>query len=524
MSLSKVPMRHLLAGVAFMGCMQAASGVSLSPRGIGQVLLFPYYTVNANNNTLISIVNTTAQGKAVRVRFAEGENGRDAFSLNVYLGWYDTWTAAIGPTIDQLPSNDGGSVVATLVTNDQTCTVPAIPATGVQFSTATFSGANADPGDAGDSRTTEGTIEVIEMGSVSDNSPTETAFLSGQGCAAFVNAWSPGGYWVENPNGGILNPTGGLYGTGYIVNVEQGTIFSYAATAIEAFRADPADQPRGSTSSVVLHTAPGATHPNLADALSDPQQNIAVAKVFDGDATFTATYPAPAQAVDAVSAVLTASVLSNDFSSTSSEGASTNYILSYPTRRFYTDPAIVGSTAISPFRALFAGIQQYAEVESVPLLAFDREGNTPGFGCPFHGCDYSIFTSETSVEVLNFDVDANAFLGSRLRGSPGLELGGYAGPVRLDSFPTEGFTSLYFDPLQFPFDGYAGNFAARFLRPSIERIEFAGLPVIGFATQNLVNSNVHNGVLANYSSAVAHRVTTNCYMPLNDNLQPVPCK
>ncbi len=151
--------------------------------------------------------DTPRQG--IRVRFAEGENGRDAYSLNVYLGGRSTWTAAIGPTIDQLPSNDGGTLVATLVSSAKSCTVPSIPATGVQFSNAAFSGANADPGDAGLARTMEGTIEVIEMGTVIDYSPTEQAFYADQGCASLANAWSPGGYWANDPKTDLLNPTGG---------------------------------------------------------------------------------------------------------------------------------------------------------------------------------------------------------------------------------------------------------------------------------------------------------------------------
>ena len=305
---------------------------------------------------------------------------------------------------------------------------------------------------------------------------------------------------------------------------EQGTIFSYAATAIDAFRADPADQPRGSTASVVLHTAPGDAQPNLADALSDPQQNVAVAKVFDGDAMFTATYPAPAQAVDAVSAVLTASVLSNDFSFASSEGASTSYILSYPTRRFYTDPAFAGAAAIAPFTHLFAGIQQNTETETVPLIAFTREGYTMAIPCQTDGCDYSILTPGTSVELLNFGDAAAGLLGSRLNGRAGLDFSifGPNGPIY---FVTEGLANLYFDDSQIKYYNQTIPPAPlRFMRRSVEGRLFSGLPVIGFATQNLVNSNVQNGVLANYSSAVAHRVTTNCYMPLNDNLQPVPCK
>ena len=48
-----------------------ASAVNVNPDGLGEVLLYPYYTVRNNNNTLISVVNTTTQAKVVKVRFVE---------------------------------------------------------------------------------------------------------------------------------------------------------------------------------------------------------------------------------------------------------------------------------------------------------------------------------------------------------------------------------------------------------------------------------------------------------------------
>ena len=54
-----------LAGVAVIANM--ANAVNLNPDGLGQVLLYPYYTVNGGQNTLLSVVNTTNVGKAVKV-------------------------------------------------------------------------------------------------------------------------------------------------------------------------------------------------------------------------------------------------------------------------------------------------------------------------------------------------------------------------------------------------------------------------------------------------------------------------
>ena len=45
-----------------------ASAVSLSPSGIGQVLIYPYYTVNKSQDTLISVVNASSISKGMGLK------------------------------------------------------------------------------------------------------------------------------------------------------------------------------------------------------------------------------------------------------------------------------------------------------------------------------------------------------------------------------------------------------------------------------------------------------------------------
>jgi len=75
----------------------AAQAVMQNARGTGQVLIYPYYTVN-HQQTLVSVINTTAHGKALKVRFREGYDGRDVANFNVYLGPYDSWVGAVYDT------------------------------------------------------------------------------------------------------------------------------------------------------------------------------------------------------------------------------------------------------------------------------------------------------------------------------------------------------------------------------------------------------------------------------------------
>src|SRR5215813_5098195 len=91
-----------LAGLGALSGMGAAEAVNLAPEGLGQALIYPYYTVRNGAqgfayNTLLSVVNTTASAKAVKVRFLEGKNSKEVLDFNLFLSPFDVWTAAILP-------------------------------------------------------------------------------------------------------------------------------------------------------------------------------------------------------------------------------------------------------------------------------------------------------------------------------------------------------------------------------------------------------------------------------------------
>ena len=106
-----------IAGVA--GFAGLANAVDLNPDGLGQVLIYPYYTVNKSQDSLFTVVNTTGIGKAVKVRFLEGYNSREVLDFNLFLSPHDVWTAAVS----QVGDNDGAKVS----TSDKSCTSPTIP-------------------------------------------------------------------------------------------------------------------------------------------------------------------------------------------------------------------------------------------------------------------------------------------------------------------------------------------------------------------------------------------------------------
>src|SRR3954452_1091800 len=117
-----------LAGASALGATGAAQAVNINPDGLGQVLIYPYYTTQALGgnayNSLLSVVNTTNSAKAVKVRFLEGKNSREVLDFNLFLSKNDVWTTAV------IPRTGGG---AGIITADKSCTLPQIPAGGVDF-------------------------------------------------------------------------------------------------------------------------------------------------------------------------------------------------------------------------------------------------------------------------------------------------------------------------------------------------------------------------------------------------------
>ena len=115
----------LAVGAASAVVMSAAhAAMYINERGTGETLIYPWYSAENDNNTLINIANTTAGHKAVKVRVLEAQNSQEVIDFNLYLSPQDHFSFAISAT-------DGGG--AKLVTGDNSCTVPAIPADGVEF-------------------------------------------------------------------------------------------------------------------------------------------------------------------------------------------------------------------------------------------------------------------------------------------------------------------------------------------------------------------------------------------------------
>jgi hypothetical protein len=346
-----------LAGAA--GIAGTAQAVNINPDGLGQVLVYPYYTANDGNQTILSVVNTTDQAKAVKVRFLEGFNSREVLDFNLYLSHHDVWVASIADL--GLPTTDGGPTPGLLIP-DNSCTVPYLfadtgtDAYGMQpFLDLAYTGVFEDGGPTEMGRAAEGHFEIIEMGTLTNGSAipadpdakppvTETlgsAAAATHGtdgipanCEQLVENWTEytnadNGVWFEEAlgDGGqattdTTRNSGGLFGGASVVNSENGTMYSYNAKAIQGY--DKTDDG--------VHYIPGTIHPSLDDG------DQRVATVFFGVPQNTAVELVYNNTIEAVSAVFMHENIMNTYITDDNLAAATEWIVTFPTKNFYVDP------------------------------------------------------------------------------------------------------------------------------------------------------------------------------------------
>jgi len=466
--------RHRLGVLIAIASAGSAHAVSLNPRGIGEVLLYPYYTVNKGQNTLVSVVNTGDVGQVVRVRFNEAYNGRAVLGFDLFLSPHDVWTAAITQASDA-----GGAI---LKSSDRSCTVPAIPEAGFAFVTAGFDGSvPGEPGDDGPhgiTRTREGSIEIIAAGDIIPGSATDIAIthiqtgIPGEGTPDGCDALTPTGIVAD-----IVAPTNALIGAGSIVNVGEGTFFGYNADAISDF-----------TDQALLNNLPAGDGPSLDDANTAFSNGARAQIVTTAGKSLDIDYES---GIDAVSAVLTMDSIDNEYVVDASIGAETDWIITFPTKRFYVDKGLYPAGVTAPFEVPFGEGHSPINFGSA---VFDREEFTPPIG--------SCQMPQSCPPRMDFEVNAIPFrafysnpsspvLGSMMTPIIGLEPLG-SGWAAIDLAAENSGHVL---------DRGATSFGS---------VSLPGLPVVGFMVYNVVNVNAQPGLLANYSGLFGHRGHVSC--------------
>ncbi len=448
--------------------------VHLSKDGTGQVLIFPYYTVNGGIDTLINLVNTTDEAKALRVRFREAANSREVFTFNLYLGPNDVWTGAV--------IKSGEPAVAKIISNDQSCTYPTINTNTQQFNNLNYTGDFSDSYPEVDNRMFEGFVEVFEMGVITGDSAEATTIddETDLDCSAINGAWGTDGYWSMNAETDMQPPTGGITGNITLIHVGEGFAISQEPTVLKNF------------TDAMLHNDIGNESPSLADSTlsADIEYNGTYANI---------TLPT---GIEAVSALLMKQTLSNEYALNPDIAAKTDWIMTLPTRQYHVDPEYsVSQTPVAPFTSNGLACEPF----SVSKM-FDREEQMPL--TPIGDIQTHPFP-DTSIIIPN-NCYATNNLNFLIGGNPALI------PIGIFSsnHPTSGDESPGDKISQIGSQFESGWVELKFdqqsqINSNDEGFTLYGLPVIGFSAQKFTNANASPGLLAQYTGIFQHKYSTN---------------
>ena len=339
----------LAVAAAMGGMVSSANAVNLATDGLGDALLYSYYTARNGWNTLVHITNTSNVATvALKVRFQEAQNTRDVLDFTLVLSPNDVWTGYV--------TNTAAGPRLKKSSTETSCTSPIMPAEGFTFSTFGFGG--------GDdlTRTEEGHITVIQMGHALTGTDIDTA-AKAKDCAAIDAAFTKAN--INATSNQFGEPINSLKGQFSLVRVDAGlsmggspvtlaNFFSpnvdYAGGGFDGEVAAPNLDPApddayianfGEVNLITAQEYPDFLLPTLNDAnplsslvQNDTQPVVIPPLTLYPQETLVDTWPNP---VDAVSAVLMRSNVMNEWSINPGLGVESYWVVSFPTKFHYVD-------------------------------------------------------------------------------------------------------------------------------------------------------------------------------------------
>ena len=461
------------------------------------MLIYPYYTINNDGaghpyNTLLSVVNTTASTKAVKMRFREGKNSREVLDFNIFLSPFDVWTAAVTPEQSAGCPGTTPPAGAQISTSDNTCTIPQRPGRPRRLRSAISPhiGDTAAAGFDSISRTSEGYVEVFEMATYTLTSITGlNSKHDSNGVPKDCSKVTDASATLE------AQPVqGGLFGGVTIVNPFGGGAFSQNATPLANFHA-PGFARYDPTGSIGL--------PSYQDA------NPVSAEVSAGT-FYNSTWPGSLfvnGGTQAVTAILMANSVYNEYVLDTGTKSGTEWVLTSPTKYAHTDHA---APADAPYTTIWdkkAG----GACEAFFAVVFNREEGAPQV---VSNADFSPQPGPAPGVSQCWEANVVAFYTT---GTTAQNVLGSANLYTLQTPYTNGWAVIsYNDP------SAAAPVHAMLNTQTISTVlatgaagpttvTYSGLPVIGFAAETFQNTALTiNGVtyLSTFGAEYAHRLQT----------------
>ena len=517
----------------------AATVLQVNTDGLGHINVVPYYSVQNGNDTYINITNTdTRNGKAVKVRFRGASNSDDVFDFTLLMSPGDIWAAAITKGADGLP---------VLVTNDKSCTLPN-DISGASFVTARLNPAWTDEKKA--TEASEGYVEILNMADIPPVSTTDKSSLfesikhvSGvpRDCAsgAVADLFDDSGSYADALDKGLEVPTTGLMTNWTVINVAKAAAFTGAATAVEARETaggaagygnivlSPQAATPVTAADARLWTSDPLLRGGLADNtgtdgtpgtpavsaaqydfpdLSTPYLNLDLGALLFGDAT--------RRQATALTQALAVTSVANEYVTDPSILAKTDWIFSMPTRRYNVARNYAGGTPAGTGANVFTNLQYADDDADIGGVNFFTNANTSTTAGQICVTGISVAAGSTTgvgnrTGAVTGDREER-FVGSSTEFviSPGVPTAplSFCGEVSVLSFNAAGETSVLGatvakkDLTVAYTDGWV-RIATPGLAPGI------GLPIIGSAVTEIVNSAVAEGTAGNFGQTFPHRAT-----------------
>jgi len=457
--------RLVAAALLALASTPAFAVVERSNTGIGGALVVPYWTVNAGNDSLISIHNEGLRPVAVKVRTL-GENGEIERVFSLYLDPMDTWVGAYTKIFTF------GVELVDFINNDTSCYIDGFSTTTTTAEAATRGGKLSPPPPV---PAFFGAMEIIAMGHPAVASDLLTDDGTWIDCDALVERFETGP-WSSDAKAGLDAPTDAISASVSLIDVEGGGMQAIPGVALRGF------------SDVPLHSGPNDVQPDLLSAVDEGVDGTRSRVCIGGECTVHEWNLAS----EAVAAALSVSKLRGSFSVAEASNGQTELILYRPLKAYEMQPDGV-------------------EIEPLGQISLrDRRGRLITFAGP-------IITppggSPPYQAVQPFGAPAPVFQGFAFGAPPDLYLEEYDTPI-VGHPITVRLTANFFANPDNPMDNrhLTGTFeveydaldaGATFLTAP-DGTRYTGEPVLGVLIQQFTNGTLDFGegpVLSNYRSS-----------------------
>ncbi len=232
-----------------------ANAVQLSDDGVGDAIVFPFYTVENNHRSELSFTNNTATVKAVKVMFYDRFANIVLLSFHVYLAPMDSWSAEL----DSIVSNSvPGEPTTFLTPTDNSCAPFVNPGQEMR----PFAIDDDSRFDAILDRAQTGTIVLIDLGEVLDPEAQNIVFTNNEpnDCQQIEDNWRSQGVWGQDPGHSMGPVVGGLSANLVVRALDNGSTFEVDPTVL-----------KNTLNTGSAHVSPGSTGPNLNHDTSHPE-------------------------------------------------------------------------------------------------------------------------------------------------------------------------------------------------------------------------------------------------------------